>query len=209
MQFSGERAPGSLSPFHFPSLVFVIVQVFGGRRGGWRRWGEADLEEHEYLQGKGCSDLITKGAMKHNWGLEFQEREEKPNDYLRSVMVTNQSRKPAKLPVVGLYILLFLTGSKALNASALSPPVFQGCVCVCVLRVGVWRLVVSASEQPRGPLKGFWPWVSSREWLMWALPHLSYPICSGPMPASHFSGMIFHCRRQLANEFLNSKPFNK
>lgn len=83
------------------------------------------------------------------------EREEKPNDYLRSVMVTNQSREPAKLPVVRPYILLFLTGSKVLNASALSSPVFQWCVYVCVLRVGVWRLVVRASEQPRGPLKGF------------------------------------------------------
>lgn len=66
--------------------------------------------------------------MKHNWRLEFQEREEKPNDYLRSVMVMNQSGELKKLPVVGLYIL-FQTGSKALDSSALSPPAFQWGVC--------------------------------------------------------------------------------
>lgn len=59
-----------------------------------------DLEEHAYVQGRGDL-LITHGAMKHNWGLEFQEteREEEPNDYLRSIMVVmNQRGEPKKLP---------------------------------------------------------------------------------------------------------------
>lgn len=41
----------------------------GGREG---RPGK-----QEYLQGRGCCGLITEGVMKHNWGLEFQEREKR------------------------------------------------------------------------------------------------------------------------------------
>lgn len=37
--------------------------------------GEADLEKPEYLQGKSGCGLITEGVMKHDWGVEFQERE--------------------------------------------------------------------------------------------------------------------------------------
>jgi hypothetical protein len=64
------------------------------------------------IYGEEVAGLITHGAMRHSWGLEFQEaeREEMPNDDLRSVMVTNQSGGPKSCQVAGLGFLFFQHG---------------------------------------------------------------------------------------------------
>lgn len=77
---------------------------------------------------------------------------------------------------------------------AFLPSFAMGCVCVHELRIGV----SGGSKQPAGVRLGV-----ARG------PHLQRPICAGRMSASHFSGLIFHCRLPLASEFLNSQPFNK
>ena len=83
--------------------------------------------------------------MKHNWGLEFQEREEKPSDYLRAVMVTNQSGEPRKfltgwkaLGSAFLQLLSFLL-SLSLSVSVCLSLSLSLSLCVSLFRVQVWR----------------------------------------------------------------------